>query len=95
MLGLGGFSQIVAGQGAGQPNSAATPTSGFGANVQAITVVPSRIPTRVPTPTRIRVPTRLPDAGTNKNHDMCTVILSEHAARPSVPLCATEKTPQP
>ena len=77
-------------QPAAQPNPGATPTTTFGAGIQAITPVA----TRRPTPTRIRIPTRLPDSGTNKNHDMCTVIPSEHAARPSVPMCVTVQTPQ-
>jgi hypothetical protein len=55
------------------------PTATFGAFIQSAT--------RIPTPTRIRIPTRMPDTGTNRNGDMCTTIASEHAARPDVPLC--------
>jgi hypothetical protein len=60
----------------GQPTS---PTATFGAFVF--------VATRIPTPTRIRIPTSMPDTGTNKSGDMCTVSASEHAARPNVPLC--------
>jgi hypothetical protein len=93
MLGLGGFSQIVAGQPLAQLGAGATPTATFGARILAITPVATRRPT--PSPTRVRIPTRMPDTGTNKNQDMCTVIPSEHAARPSVPMCVIEQTPQP
>ena len=58
----------------------AVPTATFGTFLQ--------LATRIPTPTRIRIPTRMPDTGTNKNGNMCTVSASEHAARPDVPLCA-------
>jgi hypothetical protein len=79
IFGLGTLSLATTVASPNQQNAQATPTATFGAFIQ--------VATRIPTPTRIRIPTRLPDAGTNKNGDMCTVIASEHAARPNVPMC--------
>ena len=76
-----GTLSLASGAGSNQPNGQqATPTATFGAFIQ--------VATRIPTPTRIRIPTRMPDTGTNRNGNMCTVSESEHAARPDVPLCA-------
>ena len=76
-----GTLSLASGAGSSQAGGQqATPTATFGAFIQ--------VATRVPTPTRIRIPTRMPDTGTNKNGDMCTVSESEHAARPDVPMCA-------
>jgi hypothetical protein len=79
IFGLGTLSLASTVASPNRQNARATPTATFGAFIQ--------VATRIPTPTRIRLPTRLPDAGTNKNGDMCTVIASEHTARPDVPMC--------
>jgi len=83
MLGLGTFSLVGASPPSTPPELAGTITPIFRPQQVAGTRTPT--PIRVLTPTRF--PTRLPDGGSNKNGDMCTVIASEHAERPDVPLC--------